>query len=79
MKKSMLDLSKYQDEILDIINNLEEFTTSDLQGVLSVITKNIYDEGYKDGACDMFDEVRKYEISNSIYTDISDDLTKILK
>lgn len=79
MKKSMLELSKYQDEILDIINNLEEFTTSDLQGVLSVITKKIYDEGYKDGACDMFIEVGKYEISNSIYTDISDDLTKILK
>lgn len=79
MKKSMLELSKYQDEILDIINNLEEFTTSDLQGVLSVITKKIYDEGFEDGACDMFNEVGKYEISNSVYTDISDDLTKILK
>ena len=75
----MLELSKYQDEILDIINNLEEFTTSDLQGVLSAITKKIYDEGFEDGAIDMFIEVGKYEISNSIYTDIDNDLTKILK
>jgi hypothetical protein len=37
--------NKYSSEILDVIYNQEQFTTSDLQGVVSAIVLKIYNEG----------------------------------
>jgi hypothetical protein len=37
--------SKYSSEILDVIYNQEQFTTSDLQGIVSAIVLKIYNEG----------------------------------
>lgn len=39
--------SKYEDEILDLIDNQDEFTRSDLQGTVTVLVNKIMDEGYK--------------------------------
>ena len=44
-KEEMLLLSKYEDEILDVIYNQDEFTTSDLQGRVSAIVRSIYRDG----------------------------------
>ena len=46
-KEEMLLLSKYEDEILDVIYNQDEYTTSDLQGVVGAIVYRIYLEGQK--------------------------------
>lgn len=46
-KEEILLLSKYESEILDIIYNQEEFTTSDLQGAVQAVVLNIYREGQK--------------------------------
>jgi hypothetical protein len=40
-------LYKYSDEILEVIYNQEQFTTSDLQGVVDAIVEKIYNEGKK--------------------------------
>jgi hypothetical protein len=37
--------NKYSSEILDVIYNQEQFTTSDLQGVVAAIVLKIYSEG----------------------------------
>jgi len=37
--------NKYSSEILDVIYNQEQFTTSDLQGVVAAIVLKIYNEG----------------------------------
>lgn len=34
MKKELELVNKYQDNILDIINHIDDFTTSDLQGAI---------------------------------------------
>ncbi len=39
--------SKYEDEILDLIDNQDEFTRSDLQGIVTVLVNKIMNEGYK--------------------------------
>lgn len=40
--KELLKLSKYEDLILDLIESSQDLTTSDLQGVVMAIVKNIY-------------------------------------
>jgi len=40
----MRKVGKYTDQLLDVVENWEEFTTSDLQGVLEVIVRNIINE-----------------------------------
>ena len=39
--------SKYEDEILDLIDNQDEFTRSDLQGIVTVLVNKIMNEGFK--------------------------------
>jgi len=39
--------SKYEDEILDLIDNQDEYTRSDLQGIVTVLVNKIMDEGFK--------------------------------
>ncbi len=39
--------SKYEDEILNLIDNQDEFTRSDLQGIVTVLVNKIMNEGYK--------------------------------
>ena len=45
----MMITEKFADEILDVINHYDDFTTSDLQGVVSAIVMKIYAEGRKEG------------------------------
>ena len=40
-------ISKYEDEILDLIDNQDEFTRSDLQGIVTVLVNKIMNEGFK--------------------------------
>jgi hypothetical protein len=39
--------SKYEDEILDLIDNQDEYTRSDLQGIVTVLVNKIMNSGYK--------------------------------
>ena len=39
--------SEYEDEILNLIDNQDEFTRSDLQGIVTVLVNKIMEEGYK--------------------------------
>lgn len=39
--------SEYEDEILDIIDNSDEFTRSDLQGVVSALVNKIMRAGHE--------------------------------
>ncbi|MDO8618321.1 MAG: hypothetical protein Q7R49_00065 [Candidatus Daviesbacteria bacterium] len=39
--------SKYEDEILDLIDNQDEYTRSDLQGIVTVLVNKIMNEGIK--------------------------------
>ncbi len=39
--------SKYEDEILELIDNQDEFTRSDLQGIVTVLVNSIMNEGFK--------------------------------
>ncbi len=39
--------SKYEDEILDLIDNQDNYTRSDLQGIVTVLVNKIMNEGYK--------------------------------
>ncbi|MDD5665668.1 MAG: hypothetical protein PHI09_05760 [Candidatus Omnitrophica bacterium] len=81
MENKMLVLLKYQNDLLDIINDSQEFTTSDLQGVLEAIIYKIYQEGYHDGVNDMTSQVMEYQndLSNDILTSIINDSKKLCK
>lgn len=39
--------SKYEDEILDLIDNQDEYTRSDLQGIVTALVNKIMMEGFK--------------------------------
>ena len=39
--------SKYEGEILDLIDNQDEYTRSDLQGIVTVLVNKIMNEGFK--------------------------------
>ena len=39
--------SEYEDEILELIDNQDEFTRSDLQGIVTVLVNKIMESGYK--------------------------------
>ena len=39
--------SIYEDEILDLIDNQDEYTRSDLQGIVTVLVNKIMQEGFK--------------------------------
>ena len=39
--------SKYEDEILNLIDNQDEYTRSDLQGIVAVLVNKIMESGYK--------------------------------
>lgn len=39
--------SKYEDEILNLIDNQDDFTLSDLQGIVTVLVNKIMEDGYK--------------------------------
>jgi len=39
--------SKYEDEILDLIDNQDQYTRSDLQGIVTVLVNKIMQEGFK--------------------------------
>jgi hypothetical protein len=49
-KNTIMELSKIEDEILDIIENADEFTTSDLQGCIQAQVLNAYELGRKEGS-----------------------------
>ena len=44
-KEFVQRVNQYSDEILEVIYNQEQFTTSDLQGVVEAIVMKIYNEG----------------------------------
>jgi hypothetical protein len=44
-RDQILLLSKFEDQILDLIENKDEFTQSDLQGVVQALVLNIYQVG----------------------------------
>ena len=39
--------SRYEDEILNLIDNQDEFTRSDLQGIVTVLVNKIMESGFK--------------------------------
>lgn len=39
-------IDQFTDELLDITNHYDDFTTSDLQGVIEVIVRKIYTAGH---------------------------------
>ncbi len=39
--------SKYENEILDLIDNQDEYTRSDLQGIVTVLVNKIMQDGFK--------------------------------
>jgi len=39
--------NEYENEILNLIDNKDEFTRSDLQGIVTVLVNKIMNEGYK--------------------------------
>lgn len=39
--------NEYEDEILNLIDNQDEFTRSDLQGIVTVLVNKIMESGYK--------------------------------
>ncbi len=39
--------NEYEDEILELIDNQDEFTRSDLQGIVTVLVNKIMESGYK--------------------------------
>ena len=39
--------SKYEDEILDLIDNRDHFTRSDLQGIVCVLVNKIMERGHE--------------------------------
>jgi len=39
--------NKYEDEILNLIDNQDDFTRSDLQGIVTVLVNKIMENGYK--------------------------------
>ncbi len=39
--------SKYEDEILDLIDNQDKYTRSDIQGIVTVLVNKIMQEGFK--------------------------------
>ena len=39
--------NEYEDEILNLIDNQDEFTRSDLQGIVTVLVNKIMNEGFK--------------------------------
>lgn len=45
LKEEVLLLNGYENEILEIIYNQDEYTTSDLQGRVTAIVMNIFKEG----------------------------------
>ncbi len=44
---SPLLTNEYEDEILKLIDNQDEFTRSDLQGIVTVLVNKIMESGYK--------------------------------
>ncbi len=39
--------NEYENEILELIDNQDEYTRSDLQGVVTVLVNKIMENGYK--------------------------------
>ncbi len=39
--------SKYESEILELIDNQDEYTRSDLQGIVTALVNRIMNEGFK--------------------------------
>lgn len=39
--------NEYENEILELIDNQDEYTRSDLQGIVTVLVNKIMEEGYK--------------------------------
>ncbi len=39
--------SKYENEVLNLIDNRDEYTRSDLQGIVAVLVNKIMQEGFK--------------------------------
>jgi hypothetical protein len=46
---NIIKQSGYEDSILSLIEDYQEITTSDMQGIISAIVKSIYLEGFRDG------------------------------
>jgi hypothetical protein len=46
-KKDLLFASKFEDEVLDLIDNRDQFTRSDLQRLVSVLVQKIITEARK--------------------------------
>lgn len=45
---------RYENEILELIDNQDKFTRSDLQGMVTVLVNKIMEDGYK-----IIDELKK--------------------
>ena len=45
---------RYENEILELIDNQDKFTRSDLQGMVTVLVNKIMEDGYK-----IIDELQK--------------------
>ena len=39
--------NEYENEILELVDNQDEYTRSDLQGIVTVLVNKIMNEGYK--------------------------------
>jgi len=39
--------NEYEDEILELVDNQDQFTRSDLQGIVTVLVNKIMESGYK--------------------------------
>ena len=39
--------NEYENEILDLIDNQDDYTRSDLQGIVTVLVNKIMEKGYK--------------------------------
>ena len=51
---SLIITDRYENEILELIDNQDKFTRGDLQGMVTVLVNKIMEDGYK-----IIDELKK--------------------
>lgn len=59
--KEIIAISNYEDEILDLIENQEDMTRSDLQGVVGALVMNIYRTGVSRDLLDFDEALRMHK------------------
>lgn len=78
--QDMINLNKYESELLDVMYNQDNFDTSDLQGVIQAIVYKIYNYGLKQGVNTLSSKMLEYkDISNDMIDALNYEGSKIIK